>query len=107
MNITELPASTQHTALIKTAASCMEGQAFTLADMYVVADVETNCVDTVVDGVRHYDSRPWLDPREQPSEFIDMATAAIDYALQRGLITRHLQQPHMLRVQRSADLKAS
>jgi hypothetical protein len=106
MNITESAATTQRTVPIKDVAGSLLDQAYKLADMYVVMDIETNGVSTTIDGQRHYDVRPWLDPHEQPGEFIDMATAAITYAAKRGLVTRHFQQPHMLRVQRFANLAA-
>jgi hypothetical protein len=82
------------------AAGSMWARAFQLADMYAVTDIESYCTAVVVDGARHYDSRPWLDPHEQPPEFLDMAQKAIEYALDRNLAMRHPTQVHMLRVLR-------
>ena len=70
-----------------------------IADRACVCDIE--CEGIAEDdghGRRWYDVRPMLDPREHCDEMIDMAREAIDYALARGLVARHADLPHLLRV---------
>lgn len=61
-----------------------------IADRAVICDIECHAVRT-----RDYAERvcwyiaPMLDAREHAPEVIDMMLQAIDYALQRGLISRH------------------
>ncbi|MEY8688351.1 MAG: hypothetical protein AB9M53_00545 [Leptothrix sp. (in: b-proteobacteria)] len=73
-----------------------------LAADYIRSDIEGNStpwVDHVgVAPLTWWDTRPMLDPREQPDHVIDMATQALAYADACGLITRHPSMPHMVRI---------
>ena len=73
-------------------------EALAIADSAVVADIECNAVAERMEGGRWYDTRPMLDPREQPDDFIEMARQSIDYAVQRGLVERHHRCGHLVRV---------
>jgi hypothetical protein len=65
--------------------------AMRLADACVIADIECGGIPVGTDmgGLKLYDLRPMVDPREMPDTVVDMNRQAIDWALQRGLITRH------------------
>ena len=65
-----------------------------LADLYVIADIETGGVR--VDG--WWDIRPMLDPRELCDESIDMNRQALDYARRRGLVHAHPEYEYLLRI---------
>lgn len=73
-------------------------EAMQIADRAVIADIECDGVSEQLDGRRWYDTRPMLDPREQPADNVEMARQAIDYALGRGLAVRHPDHPHLLRI---------
>jgi hypothetical protein len=74
-------------------------QTFTIANRAAIADIETECVAiTLGDGLRWYDTRPMIDPREHCGELLDMATQTLAYADAAGLIARHPQQRHMVRL---------
>lgn len=70
-----------------------------LADRAVVSDIETEAI-TVTDehGRRWYDTRPMLDPREMPDDFVEMIRQALVYAQQRGLTSAHPTQAHLVRI---------
>lgn len=72
--------------------------AFKLANAAVVSDIESNACKVQVAGATWYDIRPMLDPREHASEAIDMAGLAIGYALCSGVIFRHPEQTHLVRL---------
>lgn len=70
-----------------------------LADRAVICDIECEAnAERDAAGRLWYDVRPMLDEREHSPELIDMAREAIDYALARGLIERHAQMQHMVRI---------
>jgi hypothetical protein len=71
-----------------------------LADRAVVADVEELCPAMYIAGVTWIDVRPLLDERELSMECIDLNREALDYALMRGLIARHPDHVHLVRVAR-------
>jgi hypothetical protein len=71
----------------------------TIANRAVIADIESECVALDdADGVRWHDTRPMIDPNEHCSEVIDMATETLAYAEESGLIRRHAQQRHLVRI---------
>ena len=74
-------------------------QALRIAKLAVVSDVKCGapCV-TLGDGVRWYDTRPMLDPREQPPEWIDMASQAIAFGLASNALAQHPGQAHLVRI---------
>lgn len=73
--------------------------AHTLADRAVVSDIECEAIaETDAQGRKWYDTRPMLDPREQPDDTIEMMLQALDYAHQRGLISAHPQHAHLVRI---------
>lgn len=70
-----------------------------IADRAVICDIECESIAEDDDhGRRWYDVRPMLDEREHAPEFIDMAREAINYAIARGLVARHGEWPHLLRI---------
>ena len=70
-----------------------------IADRAVLADIECEAVAQRNDRGRiWYDTRPMLDPREQPDTFIDMTREALDYAMQRRLIEQHHERAHLVRI---------
>ena len=74
-----------------------------IANRAAVADIESGSVAVLAtDGLRWYDTRPMVDPREHSGELIDMATETLAYAEMSGLIRRHTAQRHMVRIT-SAD----
>ena len=74
------------------------GLAHRIADRAVVSDIETAGVaETDAQGRRWYDTRPMLDPREQPDDFIEMTVQALTYAHERGLVSPHPGHPHLVR----------
>jgi len=43
-----------------------------------------------------------LDQRERSLQCVDMATMALQYALVRGLVRRHSQHAHLVRINRAS-----
>lgn len=68
-----------------------------LADMYVIADIET-CATRVGDW---WDTRFMFDRRELCDESIDMNRQALDYAMQRGLVHAHPEHAHLVRINKA------
>lgn len=78
--------------------------AHNLAAQAVVCDIESNCLHVDLgDGQRWYDTRPMLDPREQPDDVIEMTTQALQWADRHAVITRHPAQPWLVRVTAQAQ----
>lgn len=75
----------------------LEATAWELADAYAVSDIESHGHVVQADGVRHYDIAPMVDEREVPGELLDLARAAVGYALARRLFVQHLHRPTLLR----------
>jgi hypothetical protein len=73
-----------------------------IADRAVVADIETEAVHmaSLPGRPSWWDVRPMLDEREHSPLCIDMATQALQYALMRGLVVRHEEQAHLVRIVR-------
>lgn len=71
-----------------------------IADRAVVADIESNAHSEILQSVRWCDVRPMLDERELPLQCIDLNREALDYALMRGLIVRHPDHAHLVRITR-------
>lgn len=74
--------------------------AFTLANEAVISDIESEGVKVMQYGMTWYDIRPMLDSREHAEQVIDMAGLALGYALSSGLVIRHPEQEHLVRVAR-------
>lgn len=76
--------------------------AIRIANDAVVADVQTNCPAQRSACGRYtwYDVRPMLDEREHSPPVLDMAREALDYGLGTGVLVRHDEQPHLVRVAR-------
>lgn len=83
-------------------ASDLIAIAFTLANQAVISDIESEAAKVMQYGLTWYDIRPMLDPREHTSQVIDMAGLALGYALSSGLVVRHPEQEHLVRVARRA-----
>ena len=77
-------------------------RAVRIANAAVVADIESNCpaLRSPCGRITWYDVRPMLDPREHSPQVVDMATEAITYGVEAGLLLRHDEHPHWLRVAR-------
>jgi hypothetical protein len=73
--------------------------ALTIANRAAVADIESECATVHLDdGHRWLDTRPMLDPNEHCNQAIDMAADTLAYAEESGLIRRHAQQRHLVRI---------
>lgn len=71
-----------------------------IADRAVIADIETEAnAQTDEHGQRWYDTRPLLDPRELPDDWVEMNRQALEYAIGRGLVEVHHLHDHLVRVQ--------
>ena len=92
-----------------TASPVVMGQAselaFSLADAFVLTDLENLPMEPQADGtpvtrsdVAWRDTRPLLDEREHAPQVIDMMRVALYYADLRRLIARHPTQPHLVRI---------
>lgn len=64
----------------------------------VVQDVAAGGADQA--SQRWHDTRPWLDLRERAPLAVDEARLWLDYALDAGLVVRHAQQQHLVRLAR-------
>lgn len=71
-----------------------------IADRAVVADITDACLSQRMTDATWWDVRPMLDPREHSMECVDMATEALDYAQMRGLVARHPELKHLVRITR-------
>lgn len=77
--------------------------AHTLADRAVISDIECEGIaETDAQGRKWYDTRPMIDPREQPDDAIEMALQALSYAHERGLIGPHPMHSHLVRIVKAA-----
>jgi hypothetical protein len=75
-----------------------------IADRAVVADIESEAVPhTDAQGLIWSDTSCMLDPREMCDDFVEMNTQALDYAQQRGLITRHPKFGHLVLITKKAQ----
>lgn len=74
--------------------------AIRIAQRAVVADLQSEACCVYADGVAWYDTRRMVDVREHAPEVIDMATEAITWGLDTGLLIQHPDpaQPWLLRV---------
>lgn len=77
------------------------GAAHRLADKYAIEAISFDGVPESIDGRRWYDTRPMLDPRERSAQNIDLAREVLAYAHDRGLISPHPTQAHLVRLTRS------
>ena len=73
-------------------------EALAIADRAVLADIECEAVAEHIEGQRWYDTRPMLDQREYPDDVVEMNRQALDYAHQRGLVSPHPEQAHLVRI---------
>ena len=76
------------------------GAAHRLADQHVITVITRKDLACDIDGARWYDTRPMLDEREVSGPLIDQAREVLAYAHERGLISPHPEQPHLVRVTR-------
>jgi hypothetical protein len=51
-----------------------------------------------IDGRRWLDTRPMLDPRECCGETIDKNGRCLAHAIGSGLVARHAELPHLVRI---------
>jgi hypothetical protein len=84
--------------------------ALQLADRACISDIESEAVLDHVQqpgNIRWLDTRPMLDPREMPDDFIEMNRQALGYAEARGLIARFdAEHPYVVRITRQAGVAA-
>lgn len=74
-----------------------------LADRACISDIEVHAHAQTDDlGRKWYDTRPLLDPREQCDDFIEMNLQALAYAHERGLISPHPVNTHLVRITKAA-----
>jgi hypothetical protein len=74
-----------------------------LADRAVISDIESEGhPQTDEHGRKWYDTRPMLDERELPSDFVEMNRQALQYASERGLTMPHPTAPYLVRITRAA-----
>lgn len=73
-----------------------------LADHATLAQIRAEChpVSPRHDPEGWRDVRPMLDPREHSGQSIDIATELLAYARDRGLIQRHPESAHLVRITR-------
>jgi hypothetical protein len=75
---------------------------FKLANHWVTSTIQCECVRVTDAEHGHagtwWDTRPMLDPREHAPQVVDMATEALQYALDTGLAIRHPRAPHLVRL---------
>lgn len=64
----------------------------------VQSTLQTNAAAVTLPCGRWYDIRPMLDPREQSTAAIDQVVEVLQHAEAHGLVLRHAQQRHLLRV---------
>jgi hypothetical protein len=69
-----------------------------LADRACIVDIELHACVYDEQRRKWYDTRPMLDPNEQPDDFIDMNRQALAYAHERGLISPHPVHTHLVRI---------
>ena len=71
-----------------------------IADRASVSDIEVEGICCQMPGSTHrwYDVRPMLDSNEHSAEFIDLNEQSIAYAVWRGLVARHADLPHYVRI---------
>ena len=70
-----------------------------LADRACITDIECHAhAQTDAQGRKWWDTRPMVDPREQPDQAVDMNFEALAYAHQRGLIIPHPVDSHLVRI---------
>lgn len=77
-------------------------QAFEIAARAVTADIQSEARSVALDGRTWWDVRPMLDRREQPPEFIDLASDSLKFAIGCGLVGLHPQRPYLLVFERQA-----
>lgn len=77
-------------------------RAFELANDYVISDIECNCVATTMPGsaALWFDTSSMLDAHELSDPAVDMTRQALAYADEAGLIERHRNAPHLVRIVR-------
>lgn len=71
-----------------------------IANRAVAEDIESYSAATTLPGdpTRWHDTRPMLDPREHAPEALDMAVEALAYAEFAGLVVRHPEHRHLVRL---------
>lgn len=77
------------------AADHLVAKALRIADRAVLADIKSEAARAGADGA--YDVRPMLDARERSGPAIDMASDALAYALDRGLVVQ-AGEPWLVRI---------
>lgn len=97
----DLPPVTTAADDVKAALALLR-QAVDIANRAVITDIETECQRhrLLSDNGQHwwYDVRTMTSLQEYGPESVDMATQALQYALDSGLIQPHPRHPHYVRI---------
>lgn len=71
-----------------------------LANHAVVDAIRSQAVRVQLDGNAWHDVRPMLDPREVSGEAIDFNAECLSWAEHAGLVRRHVEHAHLVRIVR-------
>lgn len=75
-------------------------QGLLLANAAVLSDIRRHCVRVDLPAAPYsgewFDTRPMLDPREHRPQNVDMATTALQWANDTGLVHRHPLHAHLV-----------
>lgn len=75
-----------------------------LARHFVVENIESGAVPVALTGGgRWRDVRPMTDPREHSGEVLDINVQTLYYAEEAGIMERHPEHPHMVRIVETAE----
>jgi len=77
-----------------------------IGNSYIISDIEVNGCAVKLEGLRWWDIRPMVDPREHAPQVIDQAEQALRYALGVGLVAQHPTLPHLVRITQQQAPKA-
>jgi len=72
--------------------------ALRIANRCVITDLQSNCQSVQLGDLTWLDTRAMLDEREHCGEVLDLHREAVAYALDAQLVTRHFQQPYLVRL---------
>lgn len=94
-----MPLPALNAATLLAAEADLYVRAFILARRYVTAAVEEEAPRVQLpEPGQWYDTRPMLDEREHAPQSVDLARQVLDYGLLSGLLHRHSQQTHLVRL---------
>lgn len=71
-----------------------------LADAYAIATIESACEPCPAHGATAWDTRPMFSEHEHCGEVLDMNADALRHAIDRRLVKRDPDLPHLVHVMR-------